>query len=132
MNRLTEIYNQIMTGLKEQGEPSIIKDEDGPAYCFYRLEKNGKMLKCAAGQIITDDKYDPKMENISFIGVNEKFNLGFSNEESYLISTLQRMHDNLATSNNPNDYENFIAVECLRKSQAMIDVSRATITELPF
>ena len=135
MNRLTEIYNQIMTGLKEQGEPSIGESSiTGSTICFYRLGKNGKTLKCAAGQIIPDDKYSPQMENISFDGVNIKFNLGFSAAEANLISILQRMHDQIAFAELPSGgcSTKEGAQECLEIAQTMVDMSKVTITELPF
>ena len=57
--------------------------------CKYRVENSD--LKCAAGCLIPDDIYDPKMEGTRYHGLIPKY--AFPNEHVYLIEELQSIHD---------------------------------------
>jgi len=65
-------------------------------HCKYRVEKDNKVLKCAAGCLIPDEDY-----NVNFEGANwEKYPSHISNlpfvkdsENDKLIRTLQIIHD---------------------------------------
>lgn len=46
-----ELFNKAVGGLIEQGECA----QDPSNGCMYRLEKDGKVLKCIVGQIISDE-----------------------------------------------------------------------------
>ncbi len=50
-------FNKVWECLKQQGERS-----HGPDGCQFRVEKNGRVLKCAIGCLIPDEKYDPRLE----------------------------------------------------------------------
>jgi hypothetical protein len=54
-----DIFNTVATALIAQGEPA--KEPLGGA-CRYRLEEYGRMLKCAVGHLISDEAYDPEMD----------------------------------------------------------------------
>ena len=87
---LQSIFNTVYTGLLAQNKKSM----DG-IFCAYR-GKGG--TKCAAGLVITDDEYDPKMDDSSLdcsVKGLERAKLlpkrlkPFVNE----LSSLQNIHD---------------------------------------
>lgn len=51
MSSRQELFNKAVGGLIEQGECA----QNPSNGCLYRLEKNGKVLKCIVGQIISDE-----------------------------------------------------------------------------
>lgn len=54
-----EIFDQAYNGILAQGKPAKTKNNN----CFYRLElKDGTILKCGAGQLLSDEEYDPIMD----------------------------------------------------------------------
>jgi hypothetical protein len=54
-----ELFNQVYLGLASQGFKKSGKISDGDIYCLYR-GPSGR--KCAAGWVIPDDEYDPRMD----------------------------------------------------------------------
>ena len=64
-----QIFDRVLTHLRAQGEAAAVAyfsdpDNSNVSYdCRYRLTKDdGRKLMCAAGCLIPDDKYDPKLE----------------------------------------------------------------------
>lgn len=92
---LQEIFDKTVNHLRQQGEKAT---KDGGHSCQYRLVKNGKTLKCAVGVHIPDEKYSANLENNPLYhgsGMIWKFlgDLGFSEQERYLLHQLQKAHD---------------------------------------
>lgn len=81
-----EIFDTVARHLFKQGHPAV---EDGS--CLYRAS-NGD--RCAAGVLITDRYYDPKMEGQATLAIAKQFDLPKwfkANQE--LIEALQYIHD---------------------------------------
>lgn len=87
---LRPLFEKIKTHLLTQMEKST--DEDG--LCMYR-GLNG--LMCAAGCLIPDHKYSPRMEETSSSDL-EYFRSTFNSSENALITAFQLLHDDLDPS----------------------------------
>lgn len=95
-----EVYDFIAHHLITQGEKAsgekvcITGILSPPNGCFYRMEKEGKILKCAAGSLIPDEDYKPVFESghswkaIVYIYFKETIT-----SHQQLISNLQYIHD---------------------------------------
>lgn len=93
-----ETFDKIVNGLRNQGEPAK-KEGRG---CCYRIEEDGCVLKCAAGQLISDDEYNEKFEGFSVSDKDnpEKNDYSLVGEFLYkkghylpLVRALQEVHD---------------------------------------
>lgn len=81
-----EIFDKVSKHLLSQNAKALGADNK----CKYR---NSMGLKCAAGCLIPDNDYDPRME-CKFVREFDYFtNCGYSEEEIELISLLQEIHD---------------------------------------
>jgi hypothetical protein len=85
-----EVFDQVANHLLTQNKESI-KD----LQCQYHYNE----LKCAAGCLIAEDEYDPKMDlrNHSWIGLINKF--GITDKHHQLITRLQFIHDKYSPNN---------------------------------
>jgi predicted house-cleaning noncanonical NTP pyrophosphatase (MazG superfamily) len=82
-----EVIDFVKEHLLKQGCKSLqIVDDD--TRCLYR-GPNG--TKCAAGCLIPDEDYDPKMEGLLWEELVEKYD--FDNPHNELIDRLQAIHD---------------------------------------
>lgn len=91
-----QVFDQVKNHLFQQNERS--GNENG---CYYRLEKNGKTLKCAAGCLMTDEEINEKN-----IRLKSSWNSLVAEDKvppahKKLISRLQSIHDNYL----PNEWE---------------------------
>lgn len=88
-----EIFNEIATHLLKQNAKSALNDEWGT--CAYRGEDN---MRCAAGCIIPDNKYDFDWENhlVTEIGW---FLTNFAKDQLAVIKGCQTIHDSHPVSN---------------------------------
>ena len=92
---MQEIFDKIVSAMVDQGEPS---KADGR--CFYRLVSGNKILKCAVGQIISDEqiaRYDIS-EGSSVCGFSsplfeEIISDAFTSEIRWLLAEFQSAHD---------------------------------------
>jgi len=82
-----EVFDQVTKHLLEQNKKSM-KRIDGKDTCSYRGDDG---LKCAAGCLIADDEYNPKIENCSWDCLEERG--GIPAEHARLIELLQHIHD---------------------------------------
>lgn len=82
-----EVFNQVAEHLLIQGKRSVLTEEPGEA-CAYRNHLN---LKCAAGCLIGDDEYDPKMENETWGTLCERGTV--PSNHRMLICEIQKIHD---------------------------------------
>ena len=96
-----EIFDTVLHALRKQGRASVkTHPEDGipTDMCVYRAA-NGD--KCAAGHLIPDDLYDPKMEDKTFIYVSKSFGtgcaLGMDSSDVEFVGLLQNAHDDYLT-----------------------------------
>lgn len=82
------IFDIVATHLLTQKAKSVNKY----GACMYR-GLNG--LKCAAGALISDEEYDPKMENMGISGVISRFGLYWNMDyaDQHFVSRLQHIHD---------------------------------------
>lgn len=79
-----EVFDQVVEHLKKQR----VRCVDNHGFCRYR-GRDG--LKCAAGCLISDDEYDPKLENHAWQTLTrEKL---VPDCHSDLIEVLQAVHD---------------------------------------
>jgi hypothetical protein len=90
MNR-QEIFDKVAVHLLTQGCKSEGKKPDGGTDCLYR-GPNGEM--CAAGCLISDEQYNPKMEGNSFREIAHELPEFMSdNEATGFVMALQLIHD---------------------------------------
>ncbi len=82
-----EIFDKVSKHLLKQNKRAVSK-EDGS--CKYRTS-NG--LKCAAGCLIPDYDYSPKMEKTLVNNLKFFQESGYSPEEIQMIAVLQQIHD---------------------------------------
>lgn len=83
-----EVFDQAAKHLLTQNRKCL--NSDGA--CKYRLiSSNGEVLKCAAGCFIGDDEYDESFEGDSWDSLIYRKHV--NNMHSYLISSLQGIHD---------------------------------------
>lgn len=85
-----EMFDKAVRGVIDQGGPSI-KFIKGHPICVYR---SGDGKKCAIGQLIPDDMYDPEMERAPLCSVFE--GAGFTQLDGVdfdFVAALQRVHD---------------------------------------
>lgn len=96
-NNLQAIFDQVVSGLRRQGRKAA--DDSDICRCRYRIVKEGGMiLKCAAGQLIPDEDYNPNFEGSALYYqpesmVSKYFFNRFSPNEFDLIKRLQGVHD---------------------------------------
>lgn len=90
--RLQEIFDRVRDHLMSQGKPSEVRFErDGEKLVEGRYRgPNG--LKCPAGLLIPDDRYEPEWEGRSAWTL-DYFRENFSVRELALIDKLQYVHD---------------------------------------
>lgn len=99
-----EIFDFIVNHLRTQGEKASIGEMAG---CKYRIEKNGKTLKCAVGCLIKDEFYNPSLENFGALStmvlqaLNRSLGMDLyrDSETGGLIARMQLVHDRLTTNN---------------------------------
>jgi hypothetical protein len=90
-----EIFDTVVTGLRKQKCKSVGQASDAPEViqCKYRSPEG---YKCAAGQLIPDDKYNPALEGQTVLQLEQFFvqvvGLESPNQIAFL-SILQSVHD---------------------------------------
>jgi hypothetical protein len=97
-----QVFDQVATHLLVQNKRSSAPADNGEeaqgisGVCLYR---HGD-LKCAAGCLIADDEYDPRMEKKVWNSLLDNA-LGFNitPKHSVLITRLQKIHDDADTNN---------------------------------
>jgi len=90
-----ETFDIVVVHLRQQG------CRGGPADdCLYRFtNKDGRILKCAAGCLIPDDKYTPEWEGFNIFGLRADFAIPevkgslFFGHDYNLVCALQEIHD---------------------------------------
>lgn len=88
-----EIFDTVYLGLASQGfERSINLENDK---CMYR-DNEGR--KCAAGWLIPDEDYDPKMDTQGIVTRVDYFKEKYDLDTLIFIGDLQRSHDCFDTS----------------------------------
>lgn len=98
-----EIFNKMYTGVVTQGAFSF-----SGGMCRYRLDG----LKCAAGHLIPDDKYNDTIEGCSVLAfdgtpskITELFvSLGFNTNQILFINQAQVIHDRNAEHGTMRDF----------------------------
>ncbi len=84
-----EMFSKVVDGLITQGlEPAVNKDGG----CEYRMEKDGKVLRCAAGQLMEDGVLTKEMEGQYVQVVYDNYN-GYNEVTQYFIEKVG--NDNL-------------------------------------
>ena len=79
------VFDMVAEHLLKQNEKSQVSTEGN---CWYRGPRG---LKCAAGFLIPDDKYNSDMEQMSWLSLAEDNIVPFTNGD--LITSLQIIHD---------------------------------------
>lgn len=82
-----EVFDQVTQHLLRQGKAAI----SATGACCYRTEREGVVLKCAAGCLIADDEYSRKFENDIWPHLVELSLV--PNHHAELIRSLQEVHD---------------------------------------
>lgn len=87
------LFNHIVSEIIKQGQPSVHNQT-----CAYRLQMDGKVLRCAVGVCITDEEYDPDMESKGVTNLLKSFpgTLKHLRPFNDMLRWLQRQHDNIA------------------------------------
>ena len=109
LTTLQEIFDFVVSKIIEQGAPSLELRPTGVYACYYRAERNGKTLKCAAGHLIADEGYRVNMEgrgaDYLFSRVNDNFRTNLRTIDfdevpagmaERLVIRLQSAHDQAA------------------------------------
>ena len=85
-----EIFDRVSVHLLTQGEKAV----DVDAGCQYRVVRNSKVLKCAIGALIPDEKYSPSLEgNVVSQCIRVQEAAGVEGQDLFFIDGLQRIHD---------------------------------------
>ena len=97
-----QVFDQVATHLLVQNKRSSAPADNGEeaqgisGVCLYR---HGD-LKCAAGCLIADDEYDPRMEKkVWNLLLDNALGFNITPKHSDLITRLQKIHDNADTKN---------------------------------
>lgn len=101
MKRLTkqEMFDKVALGILAQGGPSVRKENDGGWSCRYRGE-DGR--RCAAGQLLDDKNYLPRMEgkSVEWLLPFDKDKIKSKGErQPEFAAQLQWCHDNCVSVN---------------------------------
>jgi hypothetical protein len=107
------LFNHIVAKMIEQGVPSYSSHT-----CFYRLEQDGKQLKCAVGMVLKDEDYDPQMEGQSICNLVSKFKAYYLTGHIGLLGVLQNMHDSLALDYHANVWLTAFKDKCRSYAEA--------------
>lgn len=89
-----EVFNKVYKGLIRQGKRSL----NDYGECQYRIVKNGKLLRCAAGQLIPKKDYNPEFEGLPCYSGSERINIvgeyfRDENIDIVFLGKLQVCHD---------------------------------------
>lgn len=92
MRLMQKAYEKIRAHLIEQGKPAMNPMTGG---CFYRAEGG---LKCAVGCLISDDAYEPSLEDCTPLMDNVTYALkqsgwDFTLGELQFLRAMQEQHD---------------------------------------
>ncbi len=94
-----QIFDTVVTHLRKQGKKALHKESN---VCAYRSPDG---LKCAAGVLIPDELYEPRMENSRISALVSNPNrtasfaeAGINSSNLVLIQALQDVHDQQAVS----------------------------------
>jgi hypothetical protein len=97
---LQDLFDKSTAGVLAQGKGAI---PVGGTSCFYRLTEHGKLLKCALGQVITDEQMTKHglTEGVGPRGFSEAFMAELlpgviSRDARMFLGELQEAHDNAA------------------------------------
>lgn len=82
-----QVFDQVARHLLTQGRKSVAT-EHGGSICVYRSPDG---LKCAAGCLIADGEYSPKMEGIGWGGLIAEY--AVPKQHANLVCALQHVHD---------------------------------------
>lgn len=106
-------FNTAYNGVIAQGKPSVIifENEKLPI-CAYRSNDG---CKCNVGHLIPDDKYDPRMENLSFNVLNRDFPL-FDDKDSRFLREMQQAHDIIFYNTSMHEKDNCVFIENYKKA----------------
>lgn len=101
-----EIFNTVARHLMAQNERAKNPEEAGVAGCRYRLLKDGKMLKCAIGCLISDEHYIEEIIEGLRAGeprvIDALMGSGYPGEEfGPFYLDLQQVHDDYLPENWP-------------------------------
>lgn len=97
-----EFFNKTVEHLVRQGEAArTAKVGSNGANCYYRLIVGDKVLKCALGVHISDEDYNPEMENLTAIRIQELYPEVAHKimPDPELAQRLQSVHDELRAWN---------------------------------
>ncbi len=106
-----QLFDTIVTGLLKQGKRSFehcgkrgITNFENEERCMYRSAEG---FKCAIGHVITNEDYDPEMEDISSTVLFEKFPvLSYLIPHADMLRELQSIHDYGIPLDWPADFTN--------------------------
>lgn len=109
MATLQETFDKVVNGLRKQGKKAgkPCQSANNGFSCMY-LDKDGN--KCAAGQLIPPEKYDPSFEGTLVFYAPLRKVLSDEGHDLELVSRLQRIHDNKDVSKWEDAWKN-LAIE---------------------
>lgn len=98
-----ELFDIVWNALNLQGLTSMGSSETGVLLCSYRGSKG---RKCAAGHLIEDDEYDPRMEAQTVRQLLNTWNFKNINlENAHFVQMLQNAHDTCMPRNRGTSLE---------------------------
>jgi len=100
-----EVFDQVKNHLLSQKKKAV--SEYGS--CYYRVLKDGKILKCAGGCLIADDEYNPHMEGRLWGTLPD-----ITDYHAEFISELQQIHD----KNDPDKWEGLLKIAATKHELA--------------
>jgi hypothetical protein len=122
-----EVFNKVVTHLREQGEMSGYEAPPG-VVCLYR--NNGK--KCAIGALISDEEYSEAFERQSVYGLSIRSDCPATVKQlvaehgEWFLSRLQRIHDEYGPSKWDEQFEIFASEYGLELPEGKVNVKAAT------
>lgn len=82
-----EAFNRVVTHLRRQGRKS---GDPSTGFCKYRSAEG---LRCAAGVLLTDEFYEPRLEGFDVVHLSDVFGRALPHVDIRLIRALQIVHD---------------------------------------
>ena len=91
-----EIFDFVVNHLLTQKEQSISSKNN----CYYKIEKDNKVLKCSAGCLIPDEDYELSIEGEIWksYSLGKNFPQIIDSDKDGIINELQTIHDSFNVS----------------------------------